>query len=242
MSSKKLLIFFPTLNEANNVIPLITELNKLYPNSDFLVIDDDSTDDTVLNLNNLKLSNLEIVIRKNIFGIGSAHKYALKYALQKEYDTLVTMDSDGTHRPIDVAKILNNINEFDIVVGSRFMSDSAILNWSKTRMFLTASGHHVTKYGLGIPYDCSSGMRGYNLTTRSFIEILGTNGNGFDFFYQSLFNFYKINPGRIAEVPITLLPRFSGDSKLSFKLASMSILKLVLEIIKFKSANFIRKK
>lgn len=242
MSNRKLLIFFPTLNEANNVIPLITDLDRLYPNSDFLVVDDDSKDDTVLNLDNLKLRNLEIIIRKNVFGIGGAHKHALEYALQKKYDILVTMDSDGTHRPVDVAKIINNIADFDIVVGSRFMSDSAILNWSKARMFLTKSGHHVTRYGLGIPYDCSSGMRGYNLARQSFIEILGTNGSGFDFFYQSLFNFYKKNPSRIGEVPITLLPRFSGDSKLTFKLAAKSIVKLVIEIIKFRSVNLIQKK
>ena len=116
MSNRKLLIFFPTLNEANNVIPLITDLDRLYPNSDFLVVDDDSKDDTVLNLDNLKLRNLEIIIRKNVFGIGGAHKLALEYALQKKYDILVTMDSDGTHRPVDVAKIINNITDFDIVV------------------------------------------------------------------------------------------------------------------------------
>ena len=188
------------------------------------------------------MNNLEIVIRKNVFGIGGAHKYALKYALEKKYDILVTMDSDGTHRPIDVAKILECITEFDIVVGSRFMNESAILNWSKTRRFLTKSGHYVTRYGLGIPYDCSSGMRGYNLNKQSFIEILGTNGSSFDFFYQSLFSFYKKNPDGIVEVPITLLPRYSGDSKLTFKLASLSIIKLVLEIIKFRSVNFILKK
>ena len=240
MPLNKVLIFFPTLNEANNVVPLITELERLYTNSDFYVIDDESTDDTVLNLEKLELNNLKIMVRKGVFGIGSAHKYAIEYALHNKYEILITMDSDGTHRPIDVASILKNITEFDLVVGSRFMSGSTILNWSRTRIFLTKAGHSVTKYGLGIPYDCSSGMRGYNLVKNSFKEISNTKGNGFDFFYKSLFDFYRNNPGKIIEVPLTLLPRASGDSKLTYKLAFMSIFKLILDILKFRIAKIIR--
>ena len=109
MLNKRSLIFFPTLNEANNVVPLITELKRLYPNSDFLVIDDESLDDTVLNLKKLDLNNLEIEVRRGEFGIGSAHKYAIKYALNNKYEILITMDSDGTHRPVDIEVILKNI-------------------------------------------------------------------------------------------------------------------------------------
>ena len=240
MLNKRSLIFFPTLNEANNVVPLITELRKLYTNSDFLVIDDESLDDTVLNLKKLELDNLEIVVRRGEFGIGSAHKYAIKYALHNKYEILITMDSDGTHRPVDIEIILKNISTFDLVVGSRFMGDSAILNWSRTRIFLTKAGHSVTKFGLGIPYDCSSGMRGYNLSRSNFKEVLNTKGNGFDFFYKSLFDFYKNNPDKIGEVPLTLLPRASGDSKLTYKLAFISIFKLILDILKFRIAKIIR--
>jgi dolichol-phosphate mannosyltransferase len=240
MLHKRLLIFFPTLNEADNVVPLITELMKLYTNSDFLVIDDESLDDTVSNIENLELDNLELVVRHREFGIGSAHKYAIKYALQNKYEILITMDSDGTHRPIDIAIILKNLSTFDLVVGSRFMNDSAILNWSRVRIFLTKAGHSVTKYGLGIPYDCSSGMRGYNLAKNSFKEVLNTKGNSFDFFYKSLFYFYKNNPTKIGEVPLTLLPRASGDSKLTYKIAFISIFKLILEILKFRIAKIIR--
>lgn len=228
------LIFFPTLNEESNVVPLIEELRSLYLNSDFLVIDDNSIDNTVVNLSKLKIKNLTILVRDRDLGIGSAHKHALRYALAKNYEILITLDSDGTHRPVDVLAIINQLNAFDLVVGSRFLRNGAIFGWSKSREFLTKSGHLITKLGLGVPYDCSSGMRGYNLLNNSFEDVLNIDGDNFDFFYKSLFAFHLTNPGKIGEVPLTLLPRASGNSKLTIKLAVISIAGLFIDILKFR--------
>ena len=240
MTKNKLLIFFPTLNEENNVTPLILELRDLYGEADFLVIDDSSTDKTVLKLQNLKLDCLEVVVRNEKSGIGSAHKDAISYAKKHNYQFLVTIDGDRTHRPVDIKLLLGQIGKYHVVVGSRFIEHGSIMNWNKVRKLLTKAGHFVTKFGLGIPYDCSSGMRAYNISKNSFVDILNVRVDGYDFFYKSLFSFQKQNPDKIVEVPITLLPRASGDSKLSFLKASISIINLIFDILKFRFSKFVK--
>jgi glycosyltransferase involved in cell wall biosynthesis len=240
MTKNKLLIFFPTLNEEKNVAPLILELRDLYGKADFLVIDDSSMDKTVLNLQNLKLDRLKILIRSENSGIGSAHREAISYAKEHNYQLLVTIDGDRTHRPVDIQLLLDQVDKHHLVVGSRFINYGSIMNWSKTRKFLTNVGHFVTKSGLGIPYDCSSGMRAYNISKNSFVDILNVRAKGYDFFYKSIFSFQKQNPDKIMEVPITLLPRASGDSKLSFSKALISIINLIFDILKFRFLKFVK--
>jgi dolichol-phosphate mannosyltransferase len=234
MKKNDILIFLPTLNEQENIAPLLSELFHLYKNCDFYIIDDASRDDTIKNINRLSIPNLTVLVRSHRLGIGSAHKMAISFAWAEKYKILVTMDSDGTHRPMDVRKLLDNILENDLVIGSRFIDKDSVLGWSWFRRFLTSSGHLVTKIGLGIHYDCSSGFRAYNLTRNSFRDIVATNDNHYDFFYKSLYNFHQNNPDKISEVAITLLARSSGNSKLSIHLAISSISKLVVDIIRFR--------
>ena len=83
------------------------------------------------------------MVRKGVFGIGSAHKYAIEYALYNKYEILITMDSDGTHRPIDVASILKNITEFDLVVEV----DDKVLEESTTYETTRITVFHKDEHG-----------------------------------------------------------------------------------------------
>jgi dolichol-phosphate mannosyltransferase len=237
-SDEKLLIFLPTLNEELNVVPLIVEIANIFPNANYLIIDDNSTDKTVENLLSLNFSKLKIIVRKNAFGIGSAHKDALMFAIRNDYSILVSMDSDGTHRPADIPLLLDKVNTCDIVIGSRFLAKKSIIDWSLGRRFLTYAGHLVTKFGLDLDFDCSSGMRAYNLSKQDFGVVESIDANDYDFFYKTIFLFHKKFQMNIQEVSLKLLPRFSGDSKLTVFLVIKSVLNLVSDILKFRKDSF----
>jgi dolichol-phosphate mannosyltransferase len=151
------------------------------------------------------------------------------------------MDGDGTHRPSDLPKILSRIQNCDVVIGSRFLAHASMLDWSFTRRFLTHTGHLVTKIGLGSKFDCSSGMRAYNLSKIDFSFVRLITSEGYDFFYKSIFIFEKKLKLNIQEVPLVLLPRQSGKSKLTFFLAISSIIKLLLDVFKFRKKNFLNR-
>ena len=82
MNNKEILLFIPTLNEEKHIKIILEKLEKYKNNFDLLVIDDNSSDNTVKNFNshNGKISK-SIIVRKNISGIGSAHLDAIKYAI-----------------------------------------------------------------------------------------------------------------------------------------------------------------
>ena len=231
-----ILFFLPTYNESFNAVSLINKLVFLYPAVEILVIDDGSTDGTLVEIQECNFANVKLVNRGIKLGIGSAHFYALNYARENKYEILVTLDADGTHNPEDITYLLDQIRTFDIVVGSRFIQPKSISGWNLTRLSLTHLGHMTTKFGLGIPYDCSSGFRAYNISriAESEMELLHKYSN-YDFFYKSLYIFSKQNI-KIGEVAIKLNARLSGKSKMSLKLAIIGIARLLFDILKFRFA------
>lgn len=228
----KLLIFLPTLNESKSASLLIDEINMKL-SVDFLVIDDGSTDGTYMELINLGLSNLQIIQRGSRLGIGSAHLAALVYAKQNLYDFVLTMDADGTHRVVDVIRISQMRASADLVIGSRFAPGAKISDWSRMRIFLTFAAHFVTKYGLGLKHDSSSGLRCYRLSSFDIQLINSFNGVGYDFFFKSLHRI-ALQKKSILDIPVTLEARVLGNSKLTFFQASKSIAALIFKILEFR--------
>ena len=232
----KLLIFMPTLNEVNSAANLIHDLHRQISFADFLVIDDGSTDGTVEELSALKLKKLKIITRGKRLGIGSAHKTAIQFAKQKNYSFLITMDADGTHRTEDVLTLFENREIANVVIGSRFMDGSSIIDWSISRIFLTRIAHLVTKYGLKLPFDSSSGLRSYSLnkiSNKLIQEISNLDSNGYEFFFKSLMlmNLRKV---LIADFPVKLEARKLGASKMDFISASKSVYKLFQTVLYFR--------
>ena len=98
---KKTLVFTATYNEFINIKILLNKINTLGIPLDILIIDDNSTDGTLQFLIEIckKQKNLKLIIRKKKLGLDTAHKMAFKYAINKKYNYLITMDSDLSHQP-----------------------------------------------------------------------------------------------------------------------------------------------
>ena len=212
---KKILVFTATYNEKENIVKLINSISKFCPNADILVIDDNSPDNTAEEVLNLKKTNEKIYLikRDSKAGLDTAHKRAYNYALEKNYDFLITMDADLSHDPSELINFINNLEIHPFVIGSRYITGGKCL-MKKRRLFLSRFGNILIKKVLGINCnEFTTSYRGFNLKKIGNFNLNQVNAKGYSFFMQTIYELSKIKV-QIKEIPITFYDRSSGYSKL----------------------------
>jgi len=218
MTQSKTLIFIPTYNEVENVERIFREIRSLDLGADILFLDDNSPDGTGKLIDELveKSSDTFVIHRTGKLGIGSAHQAGIKWAYDKNYEILITMDCDFTHSPSYIINFIRHSNNADIVVGSRYMKKHSLATWNIFRKFLTNLGHFLTVNLLNMPYDASGAFRLYCLKRidRNIFSLI--QSSGYSFFFESLFVLY-FNKKKIVEIPIELPARTYGTSKMNYK-------------------------
>ncbi len=213
----KTLIFIPTYNERDNAPKICCQIMAQGLDADVLFIDDNSPDGTGAALEELKqlFSRLTVQHRAGKLGIGSAHLEGIDWAYQNGYEILVTMDCDFTHAPADIQRMIGALQGHDLALGSRFLASESLPGWSPLRKLMTAGGHLLTRYLLGMHQDASGAFRAYDLRRIDRRVFHLTDTAGYGFFFDSLFVLVR-NKYRVNEIPIVLPSRSSGDSKMSF--------------------------
>lgn len=133
-----MLVFTPTYNEVGN-IELWLELVTSQGCFNILVIDDSSHDGTteLLRVKANEIPQLTVMVRKSKAGVGSAHMEALRFALEKDYDLLITLDADLSHDPRDIKRFIDFSGEVNYLVGTR--SNSGRNELSGFRLMLSKS-------------------------------------------------------------------------------------------------------
>lgn len=218
INGQKTLIFIPTYNESENVERLYEGIIALGLELDVLFIDDNSPDGTGEVLNQLanKYANVRVVHRDKKLGIGNAHKDGIKWAYDNKYTILITMDCDFTHPPGYIPVIINNAENYDIVIGSRYLYKNSLHGWNLLRKTLTLFGHFMTKYLLKIKFDATGAFRLYRLDRIPEYAFNMVCSTGYSFFFESIY-ILNLNKFSIKEIPIKLPPRTYGHSKMKFK-------------------------
>lgn len=224
----KSMVFIPTLNEYGTIESLVRTIHGLHANLDILVIDDNSNDGTLELLNTLEAEGFPITIinRGAKKGIGSAHIDALSFAKKYNYDILISMDADGAHDPRFISEFLFEINQRDLVIGSRYLDADSLSEWKTFRKLLTRSVHLITWAFLGLKYDSSSGFRCYKISKMPQAIFTDLRSTGYDFFFESLYEM-KSHEVKIGEVSIFLPARTYGHSKMTPKLAVTALKTLI---------------
>lgn len=222
------LIFIPTYNERENVEKLISQLDQLDLDFDLLFVDDNSPDKTgeVLDRIASDRENLFVVHRPSKLGIGSAHIDGIDWAYKNGYQLLITMDSDFSHSPGYILKLIEHAKTSDVVVGSRYLQKNSLSEWNFRRKFLTHMGHFLTKLLLGMPYDATGAFRLYRLDRISQKCFHSEKSLGYSFFFESLFLLFK-NHYKVKEIAIDLPARTYGTSKMKMSDALFSLVMLV---------------
>ncbi len=103
---KKVLVVIPTYNEAENIGMVIPRVLDACPNSDILVVDDNSPDGTQKLVESISSENsrVKMISRKNKSGLGTAYVAGFRYAIENGYDYVVEMDADLSHEPTEIPK------------------------------------------------------------------------------------------------------------------------------------------
>jgi len=214
LEENKILIISPTYNEKENIRNFIVPITNL--NLDLLVIDDNSPDGTGEIIKEFQKSNKNIYLiqREKKMGLGSAYRDGFNWAIDKEYDYIIEMDFDLSHRIEDLIKIIDQLDGYDLVVGSRYINGGKIIGWDKKRLYLSKIANLLSRVLLGHKVnDSTSGFRAFKKESINKTEYFNTKSEGYFFQIEIIYNSYK-NGLKIKEVPITFINRIDGLSKI----------------------------
>ncbi len=220
----------PTLNEFGNIQKIFKKIKKNNKNINLLFIDDNSIDGSQKAIINIKKKNKNVIyyFRPKKLGIGSAHKYGIKFAKKKNFKYICTMDCDGTHDPKHINKMLKLIKNNDLVITNRFLKKNSLKDWDIKRKIITKLRFYLVWILLGSKLDGSGGFRMYDLDKIKITDILESKDDNYNFFWQSTFLLEK-KGYKIAQIPINLPNRVAGSSKMMIK----DIISGVLNLLKF---------
>ena len=212
---KKVLVFTASYNEKDNIEKLILEISKFLPEAFILIIDDNSPDQTSDIVEKLKtnIPKLNLITREKKLGLDTAHKYAYEYAIQKNYDYLITMDADLSHNPIELTNFVKNLRDYPFVIGSRYIEGGKCL-MKGSRLMMSKIGNLVIKYFSRIKSnEFTTSYRGFDIKKLKDFHLNDVKQTGYSFFMGTLFEISK-KKFTIKEIPITFNDREKGVSKI----------------------------
>jgi len=215
----ELIIIIPTFNEKNNIGVLVEKIFKLSDNIKIVIVDD-SPDQGIKEIIS-KYKNIYYIHRGKKSGRGSAVIRGMNFALENFSSRyLIEMDADLSHDPNE---IINNVNFFlneniDLLISSRYLKKSKIINWPPERKLLSFFANNLAKYILKVPInDYTNGFRIYsNKAAKHVIANCGKVGDGFIILSEILVQLYY-NNFKIKEIESTFVNRVRGDSSVTFK-------------------------
>jgi dolichol-phosphate mannosyltransferase len=216
----KTLIIIPTYNEAGNLCPLLKEIFVRVPESDILIVDDNSTDGTGELANQIHTENpqVNVIHRPGKLGLGTAYLAGFKYAIAHNYDAAFEMDADFSHDPRYLPDFLKAIKHADLVIGSRYVPGGGTPDWSPVRRLISSSGNILARFLLGIPiHDCTAGFRCYRCEVLRSIDLDTIQSRGYGFQVELVYRVMK-QGFKIVETPIIFVDRRVGKSKMSHKI------------------------
>jgi dolichol-phosphate mannosyltransferase len=214
---KNSLIIIPTFNEADNVSKIIPEVLAQDEGFHVLIVDDNSPDGTAMLIKEMQKTNqrIHLIERASKLGLGTAYVAGFKYALSQGFDFVFEMDADFSHDPTMLVKLLEKAEEFDLVIGSRYVSGVNVVNWPLRRLILSYSANLYTRIITGLPVkDATAGFKCYRRAVLESFDLDSIKSNGYSFQIETNYIAWK-HGFRLSEVPIVFTDRREGVSKMS---------------------------
>lgn len=210
-------MILPTYNEAGTIGEVIGRALASTPQVDVLVVDDSSPDGTGEIADRIAAgeSRVRVMHRPAKGGLGPAYLAGFRDGLALGYDALLEMDSDLSHDPADISRLVAAASDADLVVGSRYVPEGATVNWSAFRRALSRAGTLYAKGMLGLPLaDATSGFRCYRRAVLEAIPLDQIRSEGYAFQIEMAWRAWTLG-FRTLEIPIVFTERREGASKMS---------------------------
>lgn len=227
MSGKAWLIL-PTYNEAENIEAIVRAAGAVLADAApegyrVLVVDDGSPDGTGAIVERLggECDWVEVLHRKEKNGIGPAYLAGFRHALEHGAAYIMEMDSDFSHDPADLARLLQAVHGgADLALGSRYVPGGGVSDWGLLRRFVSEGGSTYARIVLGLRVrDLTGGFKCFRRETLEAIHFDSVRSQGYAF--QVELTYRAVRAGfEVVEVPIVFRDRQRGQSKMSWRIAA----------------------
>jgi dolichol-phosphate mannosyltransferase len=216
--AERALVIIPTYNERENLPNLVPLVLEQDPRLEVLVVDDNSPDGTGDLADALAGASprVHVVHRAAKQGLGTAYRAGFQWAIENGYDYVFEMDADFSHDPRHLTKFLEEIQDADLVIGSRYLNGRVtVVNWPMPRLALSYCANVYARWVTGLKlWDSTGGYKCYRRRVLEGINLEQVRSNGYSFQIETSFRAWK-RGFRIKEITITFSDRNVGRSKMS---------------------------
>lgn len=222
---KRTTVVIPTFNERENVERLIPDILAQDESFSVLVVDDTSPDGTADLVAAMGAANprVRVLRRPHRQGIGPAYIDGFKEALHTGADYVVQMDADFSHPVAMLNEFRQQINGYDMVLGSRYLAGITVVNWPIERLLLSYFGNWYARKVTGLPlFDVTGGFKCWRRETLERIPLDRVRSNGYAFQIEMTYRAWRIGH-QIKELPIIFMDRKTGDSKMNKSIAAEAL-------------------
>jgi dolichol-phosphate mannosyltransferase len=221
-------LILPTYNEAENIRDIVSASGEVLARSApegfrILVVDDGSPDGTGRIADELAAEHdwVRVLHRTEKNGIGPAYLAGFSHALAEGAGYVMEMDSDFSHDPADLARLLAAVrNGADLALGSRYVDGGGVRDWGLVRRLVSEGGSTYARIVLGLKIrDLTGGFKCFRREVLEAIEFERVRSQGYAF--QVELTYRAVEAGfRVVEVPIVFRDRERGTSKMSWRIAA----------------------
>jgi dolichol-phosphate mannosyltransferase len=211
------IVILPTYDEVESLGGMVPRILEQDERLDILVIDDASPDGTGALADRLAAENSRITVihREGKLGLGSAYITGFRTGLERGYELLFEMDADGSHDPEHLAPMMEAIEDFDVVVGSRYLRGVNVINWPMSRLLLSYYANKYARWVTGLRLaDATSGFKCFKREVLESIDLDKVGSTGYAFQIEMNFRAWK-RGFEVGEIPIVFVDREAGQSKMS---------------------------
>jgi len=221
-------LILPTYDEAENIEAIVRAadgvLARACPDGHrILVVDDGSPDGTgdIADRLATELDAVEVLHRRERQGLGPAYLAGFAHALQAGATHVMEMDSDFSHDPADLARLLAAVREgADLALGSRYVDGGGVTDWGMLRQIVSRGGSWYARKVLGLRVrDLTGGFKCFRREVLEAIDLPSVRSHGYAFQVELTYRAVR-RDFRVVEVPIVFRDRVHGHSKMSWRIAA----------------------
>jgi glycosyltransferase involved in cell wall biosynthesis len=210
-------VIIPTYNEKDNIAALVEQILSLDLKPRVIIVDDNSPDGTGQIAASLARQHprVSVIHRRGKLGLGTAYIAGFRQALSDGAERLITMDADFSHHPAYIPGLVSLADQCHITIGSRYVPQGGVLNWSWQRRFLSWGANLFARMMLGLKaHDCTAGFRCYRRDVLLTIDLDQIFSDGYSFLVEMIFKCQR-HGYTMGEIPIIFANRERGQSKIS---------------------------
>lgn len=217
------------------VFSVVDNKAKLYGVEKFgvLIVDDNSPDGTGALADELAKENSRIFVlhRQEKSGLGKAYVAGFNWGIENGFDTFCEMDADFSHNPNYLPDFWRLLKDYDVVIGSRYVSGGAVKDWGPMRKLISRGGSIYARALLQMPIrDMTGGFNAWKKKVLDAVDLTSLRSEGYAFQIELKYRAWK-KKFKIMETPILFEDRALGKSKMSkrifieamFRVASMRL-------------------